>query len=240
MTEENIDNSLKSLRKKMGLTQQELAEELGISRQALISLEKGHSLPSFPLIVLLEDFFCQPISEIFEYELGTLQNNEQNNKEDNKYESQSNINNMKGGNMARFSPFEDLNRMHKELDRLFEEGVAQGGLSSSYPTVDVYTQNNQLVVEAEVPGMSEEDLEIKVTDNYLTISGEKREEKEVEEEDYYQKESSVGKFSRQVSLPQAVKSSQAQAKMKEGTLTVTIPLAEEIEDEGAKIEIEKE
>lgn len=208
-------NRLKELRERLGLTQQELAEDLGISRQSLISLEKGKFMPSFPLTIILEDFFAQPIRDIFKF------------------------NNQKGGEMRRdCSAFEDLNRVHRELDRAFDEGLGQT-LESAFPKINLYTRQNRVIVEAEVSGMTEKDLEINVTQDSVRIAGEKKEVQEVKKKDYYRRESSYGRFDRQVALPAVVDNTKAEAEIKDGTLRVTIPMAKGARAKAKKLKIKR-
>ncbi len=92
------------------------------------------------------------------------------------------------------------------------------------PAVDVYQQDGTVHLEAELPGMAEEDIEITVAE--LTVRGERKEEKEVKEEDYYRCERSRGRFLRQVALPAGVNADKAKASFKDGVLHVELPLKE--------------
>ena len=94
------------------------------------------------------------------------------------------------------------------------------------PRIDIKDKKDAIEVKAELPGMNEEDVEIEIADGVMTISGEKKAEKEESEEGYYYKESHTGTFSRSFTLPAEVKEEKAEAEMKNGVLKVTIPKIE--------------
>src|SRR3982074_2035945 len=91
------------------------------------------------------------------------------------------------------------------------------------PRVDVSETGKEVRITAELPGLDEKDVEVTVTDNLLTIKGEKKVEKEAEEGDYYHSERSYGYFDRTIALPQGIDADDAKAKFKKGALTVTTP-----------------
>jgi HSP20 family protein len=95
-----------------------------------------------------------------------------------------------------------------------------------WPAVDVFDRNGSFVVKADVPGMAAKDIEVNMTEDGVTISGERTEEKEVKEKDYYRSERSYGRFMRQISLPAGADRDKAQATFKEGVLEITFPLKE--------------
>ncbi|MEO0105473.1 MAG: Hsp20/alpha crystallin family protein, partial [candidate division WOR-3 bacterium] len=91
------------------------------------------------------------------------------------------------------------------------------------PLVDMYEKGNDIIVEAEIPGMEKENLSVTVSENTVTIKGEIKKEKEVKEKDYYLCERSYGSFSRTIDLPTEVDSGKAKANYKNGVLTITLP-----------------
>lgn len=113
--------------------------------------------------------------------------------------------------------------------RLFSEPV--GWL----PAVDVSEADGKLVVKAELPGMSKDDVEIALTDNVLTLRGEKKQEEKRDEDEMHVWERSYGSFIRSFTLPTRVAEDQVTAEFKDGVLTVTLPKVEE--PAGKKIEI---
>ncbi|MDH3973793.1 MAG: Hsp20/alpha crystallin family protein [Deltaproteobacteria bacterium] len=108
----------------------------------------------------------------------------------------------------------------------------------SAPTVDIFREGNDVVVKAELPGMTKEDIDVTLTDDRITISGEKKKEEKVEEKDYYRYERSTGSFTRSFHLPEDVQSDKAKAKFKNGILEIKIPMTEEAKKKEKKVEIE--
>ena len=142
-----------------------------------------------------------------------------------------------------WSPRRELLSLGESLDRFFDHWFvgprtlwAMPTLSSIFP-VDVYREDGNMVIEAEVPGVTSEELDISVKDKVLTISGETRAEEEVKEENYVRRERRYGSFSRSLALPVEAEGDKAEAAFEDGVLTVTIPLAEEPQPEPVKIEV---
>ncbi|MEW6163240.1 MAG: Hsp20/alpha crystallin family protein [Nitrospirota bacterium] len=106
------------------------------------------------------------------------------------------------------------------------------------PSVDVFEEGNDVVVKAELPGMSKEDIDVKLTDDIITISGEKKKEEKVEKKDYYRVERSYGSFARSFRLPTEVQTDKATAKFKEGVLEIRIPKTEAAKKKEKKLLIE--
>jgi HSP20 family protein len=112
----------------------------------------------------------------------------------------------------------------RDFDRFFEEGWENGDFS---PAIDVRQENDNVIVETNLPGIDPDKVDISVENDVLTISGCTEEKKEVKREDYYRKEIREGSFSRSVILPMGVKADEAQANYEKGILKVTLPKAEE-------------
>src|SRR5690349_111130 len=111
--------------------------------------------------------------------------------------------------IARWEPFSGLSTLHNQVNRLFNEtmfhGTGEGSALTTWaPTVDIYETANELVVKADLPDMSEKDIDVRVENNLLTITGERKFEKNLEEENYLRVERSYGSFSRSFSLPNTV------------------------------------
>ena len=105
------------------------------------------------------------------------------------------------------------------------------------PRVDVSETGKEVRITADLPGLDEKDVEVTVTNNMLTIKGEKKVEKEEEEGDYYHSERSYGYFDRTIALPQGIDADNAKAKFKKGVLKVTIPKKPEAQSSRRKIEL---
>jgi len=136
-----------------------------------------------------------------------------------------------GGIRRRDDVFGELTRMQEEMNRFFDDffGEQRRGLAEGawLPSVDVSETDSELMVRAELPGMSHEDIEINVQDNILTLKGEKKQEKKEEKENFHRLERSYGSFSRSFSLPAGVKPDDIKATFKDGVLQVTMPKVEE-------------
>src|ERR1051325_1589097 len=103
---------------------------------------------------------------------------------------------------------------------------AETGMTIRIPAVDVYDKKDEVVIKAEIPGFSKDDISVLIADSVLTIKGGKQREEEVKEADYYQCERSFGSFTRDVALPCDVKADQVKASCKNGVLEVRMPKAE--------------
>ena len=111
-------------------------------------------------------------------------------------------------------------------------------MSMKAPSLDVFEEKDELVVKADLPGMSKEEIEVTVTGSVVTIKGEKKKEEEVKEKDYYRRERSYGSFVRSVELPCEVKSEQIKANFKDGVLEVRMPKTEEAKKKSVAIKID--
>ncbi|HEX4997955.1 MAG TPA: Hsp20/alpha crystallin family protein [Terriglobia bacterium] len=94
------------------------------------------------------------------------------------------------------------------------------------PPLDLYEEKNELVIKAEIPGIAKEDLDISVTENMLTIKGEKRKEETIKEVDYFRSERDFGMFSRSIELPVHVKVDGVKATFRNGVLEIRLPKTE--------------
>ncbi len=104
------------------------------------------------------------------------------------------------------------------------------------PAVDVYEKDNEVVVKAEIPGMSKEDIQVNLANSTLTISGEKKTEEEIKDQDYYRCERSFGSFTRSIELPAPVKTEGTTATFKDGLLEIHLPRAEAAKRKLIKVE----
>jgi HSP20 family protein len=135
-----------------------------------------------------------------------------------------------GGLRRRGDVFSELSRMQEEMNRFFDDffGEHQHGLAEGawLPAVDVSETDDEFVVRAELPGMSQEDIDINVQDNILTLKGEKKQEQKEDKENFYRLERSYGSFSRSFTLPAGVNPDDIKANFKDGVLEVTMPKTE--------------
>lgn len=133
--------------------------------------------------------------------------------------------------IVRFEPFRDLAIFQDRVNRLFGDLYGQreeGVLSNWVPAVDIYEGDNKgLVLKADLPDVKREDVSVTVENNTLTLSGERKLESDVKQEQYHRIERAYGRFSRSFSLPTTVDASQIAAEFKNGVLTIRLPFREE-------------
>ncbi len=127
--------------------------------------------------------------------------------------------------LMRWTPWQELESMNRQLSRLLDD--SRFGLLNEAgrwaPTVDIRETDDALLVQAELPGIEKKDVHLEVKDGVLTISGERRYEKDVKEENVHRVERSYGRFSRSFSLPPNVDTDKVDAAMKNGVLEVRLP-----------------
>ena len=146
--------------------------------------------------------------------------------------------------IIRYDPFRDLRSLQDEVNRLFstslsrsfgDEGIARGAWM---PNVDIYENKDQIVLEAELPGMNREDFDLSIENNIITLHGERRFEKKDDGDNYHRVERAYGTFTRSFTLPQTVSADGAAAEYKNGVLRVTLPKREEVK--ARRIEVKDE
>ena len=136
-------------------------------------------------------------------------------------------------NLVRWKPFEDFMSMPKRMNRMFGDTFFKDfdketdTLAQWYPATDIYETKDDYVFKLEVPGLKKEDINIELTDDTLSIKGERKDEREVKKEDYHRVESCSGTFSRSFSLPNNIDSKKINATMKNGVLELRVAKAEE-------------
>ncbi|KAF4615128.1 hypothetical protein D9613_003150 [Agrocybe pediades] len=133
----------------------------------------------------------------------------------------------------------DSDTLDKNSKRVTEGQTSDGAIRAMKPRMDLHEDSNKNVVRAtfELPGLKKEDVNIDVSNNRLTISGESKISDQHEEKGYVVKERRYGKFSRTLNLPPGVKDEQIKAELKDGLLTVTFPKAGSPEQQTKKITI---
>lgn len=148
--------------------------------------------------------------------------------------------------IVKWSPLKELEEMRKDMDRLFEDFFApitkrrrwlRPEVGVVVPNIEMYDRKNEIVVKAELPGVTKEDIDLTITKDSLTLKGEVKKEEEVKEEDYYACERSYGSFTRTIALPVEVDSEKAKASFKNGVLEVILPKREEAKPKEIKIEV---
>ena len=108
-----------------------------------------------------------------------------------------------------------------------------------YPEIDVFEKDNRLVTKIDLPGMKKEDVKVEVTDGHLTISGERKREREERTEEFYRCEREYGSFYRSVPLPEGAKVDEVKATFTDGVLEVSVPVPSRQETKPRKVEIQE-
>ncbi len=148
--------------------------------------------------------------------------------------------------LAKYDPFREMRGLQDEVNRLFSASYPgttgrEDVMNAWNPRVDVFENNDSLVLEAELPGMTKDDFDLSFENNMLTLKGERRFEKKDEGDNYHRIERGYGSFARSFTLPPTVTAEGAKADFENGVLHVTLPKREEtkarkIEISGAKPE----
>jgi len=155
------------------------------------------------------------------------------------------------------SPFSFMRRFSEEMDRLFDDFGMFGGLTSPgfggslfspslgrefeqmagwSPQTEVFERVNELVVRADLPGLTKDDINVDIEDDQIIIQGERRDEREENREGFYQSERSYGSFYRSIPLPEGIDAEQANATFNNGVLEITLPKPEQTK-RGRRLEI---
>jgi HSP20 family protein len=137
--------------------------------------------------------------------------------------------------LIRWEPVREIQTMQNEMNRLFNTffdtpqpgNGGQGSLRRWIPAMDVVETDEHFVLRADLPGLSENDVNIELEDNVLTVSGERKAEHEQRGEGYYRVERASGSFSRSLTLPEGVDADAIQARFENGVLEVRIPKPEQ-------------
>jgi HSP20 family protein len=144
--------------------------------------------------------------------------------------------------IVKVDPFRELAAMQDRMARLFGDVYMRdedtGFRGSWTPAVDIFeTENHDLVLKAELPGMGREDVEVVVENSTLVLKGDKKFESDVKEESYRRIERTYGTFHRSFTLPSTVDASKVSADFKNGVLTVKLPFREEARPRTIKVEV---
>lgn len=225
---------LRDLRQASELSQEELARALQVSRQSIISLERGEYLPSAPLLIALMEFFNCPIDRLIEG-VNIKQATEQHNE------------NEKGGEQSMqltpWNPFQAMDRLHDEMNEMVERNFGRGDWSRTLGPVagamNIHETDKTYEVEVQVPGYTENDFNIEMTEDMLTISGSKKQEEKNEGKNLVRREWEHSEFSRSIRFPTPIKADKVEAKLENGTLSIVAPKIEPAKPKTTKIQVKK-
>jgi HSP20 family protein len=143
-------------------------------------------------------------------------------------------------NLNRWESLASTSGLESQVNRMFSELFSrsqESNLTAWAPAVDIFENEHELVVKADLPDVKPEELDIRVENNILTIRGERKFEKKVDEKNYLRVERSYGSFARSFSLANTVNSEAIKADYKDGVLTLTIPKREEAKPKQIKVNV---
>ena len=144
--------------------------------------------------------------------------------------------------IVKYNPFRDLRAMQEQMNRLLDmawnreigeelkEGIWQ-------PPVDIYEDENSVVIKAELPGVDQKEIDIRIEDNTLTLRGERKHSQDVKKENYHRVERFYGTFQRSFSLPHTIDQEHVKATCEQGVLTITLPKREEKKPKQISVEV---
>ncbi len=143
--------------------------------------------------------------------------------------------------LSRWEPSRGATTLQEQFNRLFSDAFErtseESNLTSWAPAVDIYETEHELVVKADVPDVDPKDLDIRVENNILTIRGERKFEKKVDENNYLRVERAYGSFARSFSLANTVNAEAIKADYQNGVLTLSIPKREEAKPKQIKVNV---
>jgi HSP20 family protein len=146
-------------------------------------------------------------------------------------------------NVTRFDPFGEMVSLRRAMDHLFDDAWVSPMRWRHYTgeplgvKVDLHQTDDALVVTASLPGVRPEDVEVTITGQTLSISGELKAEEQVEREQYLYRERRTGSFARQLELPVRVEGDKAEATFEHGLLRLTIPKAEDVKPRQIEVKV---
>lgn len=145
--------------------------------------------------------------------------------------------------LTRWEPFREFSTLQDRMNRLFRESFNDPGRDESLttsnfaPAVDVYEDEHKVTLKIEVPGIDEKDIDVRVENNTLTVTGERKIEKEEKEENYRRIERQYGSFTRTFTLPQTVDTDHVSASYEKGVLKINLPKKAEAKPKQIKVNV---
>ena len=140
--------------------------------------------------------------------------------------------------ITRWDPFREVASLQNRLNSLFQESAADPVAAASFvPPVDIYEDNHQIVLKLEVPGLKQEDLDIQLENNTLTVRGERKFEKEEKEENFHRIERRYGSFYRAFTIPNTVNPDSVKADYDAGVLRIQIEKRAEAKPKQIKVQV---
>ena len=145
--------------------------------------------------------------------------------------------------LIRYNPWHEVNALQRSFNRLFDDMIAPDnsdfGNISKVPAAELSETDNAVNLKLEVPGMNAKDLDIQVTENAVSIRGERKEERTTEENGTKRSEFRYGKFERVIPLPARIQNTDVKADYKDGILNLHLPKAQEEKNKVVKVNLEQ-
>lgn len=135
------------------------------------------------------------------------------------------------------SPWTGFRDLENQLERIFHGAETPSGAGAWMPPVDIRETNDAYVLEADLPGLKKEDIEVQIVEDRITLKGERKREMESEDKGYRRYERAEGKFERSFRIRGGVDASKVEAKFEHGVLTVTLPKPEESKPRQIEVKI---
>jgi HSP20 family protein len=145
--------------------------------------------------------------------------------------------------VERWDPFRNMSDMQGEVNRLFDSFLGRPAASAApavrtwAPVLDIHETKDDLVLNFELPGVTDKDVSLSITGDLLTLKGERSANRDVKDESVYHVERVYGKFERSVQLPMPVQADKVKATYRDGVLEVKLPKVEEVKPKAIKIDI---
>lgn len=145
--------------------------------------------------------------------------------------------------IVKWEPFRDLVGLQERMNRLFEESLGRAESREEItqgtwlPAVDIYETAEAIVLQVDLPGLIREDIQVEIKNNALSLSGERRFQKDVKQENYHRIERAYGPFSRSFALPSSVEPDKIKARFSNGVLEITVPKQEKAKPRQIKVDV---
>jgi HSP20 family protein len=142
--------------------------------------------------------------------------------------------------VERWDPFRSMSDMPREVNRLFDSFLGRPAASvprTWEPVLDIHETKDELVLNFELPGVTDKDVSLSITGDLLTLKGERAANRDIKDENVYRVERVYGKFERSVQLPMPVQADKVKATYRDGVLEVKLPKVEEVKPKAIKIDI---
>jgi HSP20 family protein len=148
-----------------------------------------------------------------------------------------------GAAAERWDPFREMGEIQSEMSRLFDGFFGRSAASPGFdrvwtPAADMYETKDELVIKADLPGMSEKDVQVTITGDLLSLKGQRAEPEAMQPEQYFGAERWTGRTERIFQLPIPVQADKVRAAYRDGVLTVTLPKMESVKPKEIKIDVQ--